>query len=153
MPTLQKDQAAIEARKLLQPMLAELIALALLSKQAHWNLQGPLFGPLHAFYDQLTDQVRLNYDDIAERMQALGVAADGRPRSVAEGSTQADFPQGAVSDVESVKLMLFRLEAASRRLREGLEKLGGLDLVTQDLVIGIIAGLEKQAWMLRSQVP
>ena len=35
----------------LQAMLVELIDLALLGKQLHWNVTGPLFRPLH---EQLT---------------------------------------------------------------------------------------------------
>lgn len=54
-------------------------------------------------------------------------------------------------DREAVLLFLARLEGTIQRMRDGLCALGERDPVTQDLAIGILEGLEKQAWMLRVQ--
>ena len=37
-------------------------------------------------------------------------------------------------------------------LRDAQSKLGDIDAVSEDLVIGILAGLEKSLWMLRSHL-
>ncbi len=136
----------------LQAILVDLIALSLQTKQAHWNVRGPLFKPLHELYDEMTDQVRLWYDDVAERQRALGGASDGRPSTVARGSRLDDLPAGEVSDQDSAARVLRLVESVVGRIRGGIDEMGAKDPVTQDMLIGIVEGLEKQAWMLRASV-
>ena len=135
----------------LQAILVDLIALSLQTKQAHWNVRGPLFGPLHAFFDEMTDAARGWYDDVAERSRALGAPADGRPSAVAAATKVEDLPAGEISDRESVSRLLKIVEGIAGRIRGRLGPVGEQDLITQDLLIGIVEGLEKQAWMLRAQ--
>jgi starvation-inducible DNA-binding protein len=148
---IHQSPAARPTAAELQPMLVDLVALSLLAKQAHWNVRGPLFQPLHAQFDALADALRGYYDDVAERMLALGVAADGRPSTVASSSRVEDLPSGPIADREAVTLVVKRLEGVAARLRGRIDVLGDHDPVTQDLIIGVVEGLEKQAWMLRVQ--
>ena len=67
----------------LQAMLVELIDLALVGKQLHWNVTGPLFRPLHEQLDELVDSWRELSDVVAERAVALGYAPDGQSDAVA----------------------------------------------------------------------
>ena len=62
----------------LQAMLVELIDLALIGKQLHWNVTGPLFRPLHEQLDELVDSWRELSDVVAERAVALGYVPDGQ---------------------------------------------------------------------------
>ena len=64
----------------LQSMLVELIDLALIGKQAHWNVEGPHFRSLHLELDELVDTWRTLGDQVAERVVTLGAAPDGQPR-------------------------------------------------------------------------
>lgn len=134
----------------LQPVLVDLIALSLQSKQAHWNVRGPLFRPLHELFDEMTEAYRGWYDDVAERARALGAPADGRPSTVAASAKVEDLPAGEVSDRDCVAGLLRAVEGLAGRVRAKLAGLGEEDPVTQDLLIGIVEGLEKQAWMLRA---
>jgi starvation-inducible DNA-binding protein len=134
----------------LQTFLTDLIVLALHAKQAHWNLTGPLFKPLHESLDAMTAEYRAWYDDVAERIRALGAAADGRPATVAGGADADDFPAGVISDQEVLRRMTSLIEGAAGRIRSRLEAIGEHDLVSQDLLVGIVHGLDKQAWMLRA---
>ncbi len=143
------DADGVAAR--LRPALADLVALSLHSKQAHWNVTGPQFSPLHELFDRMAGEHRGWYDAVAERSLALGVPADGRLGTVAAETGTADLPEGALPGPRAVELLLERVEVASGRMRRDLDRLGDLDPVTQDLVIGIVEGLEKQAWMLRVQ--
>ena len=77
----------------LQDSLVELIDLALHAKQAHWNVVGPSFRPLHTEFDEITDIARLAADAVAERLAALDVSPDGTPAAVA-GSRLEPFPLG-----------------------------------------------------------
>ncbi len=150
--TQRRGADAPEAALALKPLLADLIALSLQAKQAHWNVTGPQFAPLHALFDELTTAFRGWYDEVAERLRALGVPADGRLTTVAEETALDEFPAGLVPGERAVTLLLDRVGTTSARARNAVTALDDIDLVTQDLVIGIVQGLEKQAWMLRAHV-
>jgi starvation-inducible DNA-binding protein len=135
----------------LQDSLVELIDLALQAKQAHWNVTGPAFKPLHEFLDEMTQEYRGWYDDVAERLVAVGASPDGRVGTVAEHGRLPELPEGAIRDTEAIVAMLERVEMVATRIRERLEPVGEDDLVSQDLLIGVVHGLDKQAWMLRAQ--
>jgi starvation-inducible DNA-binding protein len=50
-----------------------------------------------------------------------------------------------------VDLVVAALDVVTERVRKRVDRLGDLDTVTQDLLIGVLAGLEKQRWMFRAQ--
>ncbi len=135
----------------LQQILVNLIGLSLQAKQAHWNVTGPLFQPLHETFDAFTDAYRGWYDSVAERIRALGAPADGRLATVAGAAGMAELPAGPLPDRKVVGMFLAALQAVASDTRGRLSRLGEQDVVTQDLVIGIVEGLEKQAWMLKAQ--
>ena len=134
----------------LQDSLIELIDLSLQAKQAHWNVTGPGFKPLHEFLDEMTLEYRAWYDEVAERLVAIGVQPDGRTTTIAARTPVVQLPEGALRDAELVGLFLERVETVAGRIRDRLGPVGEIDLVTQDLLIGIVHGLDKQAWMLRA---
>ncbi len=136
----------------LQESLVELIDLALQAKQYHWNVVGPHFRAVHLQLDEITDAVRINYDDVAERLAALGVAPDGRTSTVAGSTPLPEAGGGWQRDVDTAEAMAERLGLVAARLRERAAAVGDSDLITQGIFLEIGAGLEKQAWMLRAQV-
>jgi len=62
-------QVSIE---LLNARLADAIDLALITKQAHWNLKGPRFIALHEMLDMFRGQIDEWVDTMAERVVQLG---------------------------------------------------------------------------------
>jgi starvation-inducible DNA-binding protein len=135
----------------LQPLLTDLTALALNGKQSHWHLTGRSFLPVHEQLDRIVDDARGWADDVAERAVALGFPVDGHPAAVAT-SELPPTPDGFVDGDKVLRVTEEQLRRAIATAREGLEELGELDLVTQDLVIGILHGLEKHLWMVQAQL-
>ena len=136
----------------LQDSLVELIDLALQAKQYHWNVVGPHFRAVHLQLDEITDAVRLWYDDVAERMTALNGSPDGRTSTVAASTPLPEAGAGWQRDAATVEAMADRLSTVASSLRGRAASIGDTDLVSQGILIEIGAGLEKQAWMLRAQV-
>jgi len=145
------DRHAVEQE--LEPLLIELVDLALTAKQAHWNVSGLWFRPLHAQLDELADDVRGWSDDVAERLTTIGVAADARVETVAKTTPFGSFPSGFVESTQVAPLMVERLAGVVESNRARIERLGAEDLVSQDLVVGITARLEKHKWMFAAEQP
>ncbi|TCC50360.1 DNA starvation/stationary phase protection protein [Kribbella pittospori] len=137
--------------KELEPLLIELIDLALTAKQAHWNVSGLWFRPLHLQLDELADDVRNWSDDVAERLSTIGLAADGRLETLAKMTPFTAFPDGFVDSLTAVPHMVERLNLVVESNRTRIDRLGALDLVSQDLVISVTAGLEKHRWMFAAE--
>jgi starvation-inducible DNA-binding protein len=148
--TRPTSDAADHAR-MLQQTLVELIDLALQGKQAHWNVVGPAFKPLHEQLDEMVLEYRAWYDEVAERLAALGVAPDGRSTTVSAATPLPQLPAGQLADHEVLAQFDERVGLIAGAVRERAVAIGDEDLPSQDMLIGIAAGLEKQLWMIRAQ--
>ena len=134
----------------LQATLVELIDLSLQAKQAHWNVVGPSFKAIHLFLDELTDQYRDWYDEVAERLAAIGVSPDGRVATLAASSPLESLPAGQLRDQDVLAFFDSRVTHVAGRVRARIDSVGAPDPVSQDLLVGIAHGLDKQRWMLRA---
>jgi starvation-inducible DNA-binding protein len=143
------DREAVVAE--LEPSLIELTDLALTAKQAHWNLTGAHFRSLHLQLDELTADAREWSDQVAERIVAVGSPPDARVETVATLTPLQTFPPGFVEDGKAVAAIVDRLDVIIERTAPRLDRLGAVDLVSQDLLIGIAAGLQKHRWMFSAQ--
>ncbi|MDR1634853.1 MAG: DNA starvation/stationary phase protection protein [Bifidobacteriaceae bacterium] len=141
---------AARANAILQAALVDLIDLSLLAKQAHWNVRGVNFRSVHLELDEVIDQVRINSDDVAERLAAVGGSPDGRAATVAATSKVPGIEPGPIEAPVVVAEFSARVYDAARRIEVDLPELDE-DLASQDLLIGIVGQLDKAAWMLRSQ--
>lgn len=152
-PSTLDEQARTVVTERLQPLLIELIDLELTAKQLHWTVTGPQFVPVHEQLDELVDAYRAWADEVAERLTAVGVAPDGRLQRVATDTKGDSPPEGWQSAEAVVAFVADRAEKAAMRAREALDALGEADPISEDLVIEIVGGLEKQLWMVAVQRP
>jgi starvation-inducible DNA-binding protein len=141
-----------EAGHLLQLTLVELVALSLIGKQLHWNIAGPGFRDLHLHLDELVDEWRELSDVVAERAVAIGVPADGRAPTVVAQSELEPVEPGRIAVTDAVRQLKRRVAEVDERVRARSEQLGELDLTSQDVLIEVTRALEKQLWMIRSQL-
>lgn len=134
----------------LQPFVVDLLALRLHAKQAHWNLRGPHFREFHLELDEVADELDAWIDEAAERLVALGTPVAGDAPAIAGAAVPA-FPPGFIADGDAVAALAGAFAAVAGSARERIGQLED-DLATQDVVIGILQGLEKRLWMLRSRL-
>ena len=144
-----KDNEKVTAA--LQSNLTNLIDLALLMKQAHWNVVGPNFRSIHLQLDEIIVTARAASDEVAERIAALGVAADGRSSTVAESSELEAYPGEFVKVQDTITRVADAVKTTIDSLRTAIKKLGDLDPISQDMLIGISGPMEKHLWMLQAQ--
>jgi starvation-inducible DNA-binding protein len=149
-PTLRHvDREAIGIE--LQAILAILVDLSLTGKHAHWNVQGSNFRALHLQLDEMIDAWREAADAVGERAVALGHAPDGRAPMIAAQSVLPQLEAGPQLDRELVVALTRILTEAIGAVRERMDRLEDVDTVTADLLHGVVAKLEEQAWMIRVQ--
>ena len=142
---------AISRSATLQDTLVELIDLSLQAKHYHWNVTGQEFRGVHLQLDEITDAVRLWYDEVAERLATLDVAPDGRLATIAANTPLPAAGGGWQRDVDAVTTMRDRLGEVASRIELRAGEVGDGDLVTQGMLLEIAGGLQKHAWMLRVQ--
>jgi starvation-inducible DNA-binding protein len=121
------------------------------TKVAHWNVRGPLFVQVHELLDKIAGHLTEHVDDIAERAVTLGGRASGTARLVAHGSRLEEIPHEVRRDLELARLIAERAEAFLRGLRAARQVADeNHDPDTNDLLTGVIRGLEKDVWFLRA---
>ncbi len=144
-----KETSAVA--EVLQGCLTDLVDLGLVLKQAHWTVQGERFRNIHLHLDEIIAAVRGASDEVAERVSTLGVAPDGRAATVAQDSRLEVYPPGFSGGRDTVRLCADRCAAVIKGLRKAIGDVGDHDKVSEDLLIGISADLEKHLWMLQAQ--
>lgn len=153
LPALAEPHQREEVGQQLQATLVELVDLALLGKQLHWTVVGPLFRPLHQQLDELIDAWRDLADSVAERAVAIGFYPDGQTATVAAGTPLRGVERGELEDRVVVRELRGRLAEVAERARERMDRLGDLDAASQDVLIAVVRALEEQLWMVRAQFP
>jgi len=148
---VQGFQASPELSTNLQRVLVDLIELHLQGKQAHWNVVGSNFRDLHLQLDELVDFARESSDTVAERMRALDAVPDGRSDTVAASTTLPEFPAFEHSTGEVVDLISARVYATVDTIRTLHDAVDAEDPSTADILHQLIDGLEKLAWMIKSE--
>jgi starvation-inducible DNA-binding protein len=144
-------EASPELAGNLQRVLVDLIELHLQGKQAHWNVVGTNFRDLHLQLDELVDFARAGSDTIAERLRALDAVPDGRSDTVAATTTLPQFPVYEVATAEAVDLVTARVYATVDTMRSVHDDVDAEDPSTADILHQLIDGLEKLAWLIKSE--
>ena len=152
LPALAEPHEHQAVGRELQATLHDLVNLALVGKQLHWAVIGPLFRPLHLQLDEFVDSWRELADTVAERAVALGYVPDGQAQAVVAGSPLKPVAQGPVEDHAVVWELTHRIAQVSELARERMDRLGETDAVSQDVLIDVVRKLEEQQWMLRAQL-
>ncbi|MET9876438.1 DNA starvation/stationary phase protection protein [Actinacidiphila glaucinigra] len=135
----------------LQHTLTDLIDLSLVAKQVHWNVIGARFRSVHLQLDDVVTTARTYADTVAERAAAIGVTPDGRAGTVSKSSRIDEVPDGWINDEKVVAVMIAALDAVIRRVRQGIGTTEKPDPVSQDILIGLAAELEKHHWMFQAE--
>jgi starvation-inducible DNA-binding protein len=147
------DYTAEAIGKQLQLTLVELIALTLAGKQLHWSVYGREFLSARGYVDQLVDEWRDLESAVAERAAAIGIAPDGSAGAVIELADLRAIDPGFIEVGRATEHLCGQLWEIAVRVRQRTEQLGGLDAVSQDVLIDVARKLEEQLWMLRAQLP
>lgn len=148
-----KSNAKKVSIELLGERLADGIDLALLTKQAHWNIKGPQFIALHEMIDGFRAELDTHVDTIAERIVQLGGTALGTTQVVASASKLAPYPTDIYASKDHLEALVERYSKAATLVREAIDQTSEAgDADTADIFTGYSRALDKAVWFLESHL-
>jgi starvation-inducible DNA-binding protein len=144
----QQPNADIVA--LLNQSLADMLALKINAKQAHWNVKGENFIALHELFDKVSAQADAYADMLAERAVQLGGPAEGSIGHIAKRAARPDYPQ--TTDAQKhIRALSGQLMETSDHMRDAIDTSDHLgDAVSADIFTQIAGGLDKYQWFVSS---
>lgn len=146
------DEQGQDVIATLQQRLSAYNDLHLTLKHVHWNVVGPNFIGVHEMIDPQVELVRGYADQVAERIATLGGSPKGTPGAITEDRTWDDYSIGR----DTVQAHLGALDLVYVGVigdnRKAIAKFGEIEPVTEDLIIGQTAELEKFQWFVRAHL-
>jgi starvation-inducible DNA-binding protein len=137
----------------LNARLADSIDLALLTKQAHWNIKGPQFIALHEMIDGFRTELDEHVDTIAERVVQLGGTALGTTQTVAAATTLPAYPTDISTSKDHLAALIERYGQVATLVRGAIDETGNAgDADTADLFTAYSRALDKALWFLEAHV-
>lgn len=138
---------------LLNARLADGIDLALLTKQAHWNLKGPRFIAVHEMLDQFRAEIDQHVDTMAERVAQLGGVAMGTTQEVSKSTALAPYPTEIFKINDHIEALIDRYAVAANLTRASIDQVDEAgDANTADIFTAYSRALDKALWFLEAHV-
>ncbi len=149
---LQSNAKAVSIG-LLNARVADAIDLALLTKQAHWNVKGPQFIAVHEMLDVFRTELDAAVDTMAERVVQLGGTALGTTQVVAAASSVTPYPTNIYAIKDHLTALADRYAAVANSVRAGIDATSEAgDADTADILTGISRAMDKALWFLEAHL-
>src|ERR1700704_3766169 len=134
---------------ILNARIDDSIDLALLTKQAHWNIKGPQFIALHEMIDGFRTELDDHVDTMAERVVQLGGTALGTSQTVAGSTTLAPYPTDIYAANDHLSALIERYAKVASAVRAAIDETDNAgDADTADLFTAFSRALDKNLWFL-----
>lgn len=134
---------------LLTKILANLVVLSMKTRNAHWNVVGHDFRPMHAFFEELYNDIDPAIDAVAERIRAIGEPAPGQLAALLSLATLKEQPSLLQPALELVAELLKDYISVIAELRQDIQASeSSHDIGTASLLSDLLRKFEKSAWML-----
>jgi starvation-inducible DNA-binding protein len=144
--TTQESQAITEA---LNPLVADLFALYVKTKNFHWHLAGAHFRDYHLLFDEHADQIFAATDVLAERVRKVGGTTIRSIGHISQLQTLADDNEADVSAQQMVQRLMDDNRALAKAMRAAHEICDrSRDCATTSVLEVLIDEAERRKWFL-----
>ncbi|MEJ8306218.1 Dps family protein [Saccharibacillus sacchari] len=140
----------VELHRALNKQVADWSVLYTKLHNFHWYVKGSNFFTLHAKFEEFYNAASERMDEVAERLLTIGGSPAATLREHLE-LTSVSEATGKETANEMVEALVRDFRAEAAELQEAIEIAGSLDdKATEDMLIGLQAAVEKDAWMLEA---
>lgn len=148
-----KSNAKNVSIDVLNARLAEAIDLALLTKQAHWNVRGIQFIAVHEMLDEFRTDLDEHVDTMAERIVQLGGTAFGTTQDVSGKTSLPAYPTNIYEVKDHLKALAERYGKAANAARVAIDTTDDAgDANTADILTGYSRTLDKSLWFIEAHL-
>ncbi|MBS3847143.1 DNA starvation/stationary phase protection protein Dps [Devosia sp. J2-20] len=138
---------------ILNARLLDAIDLALIVKQAHWNLKGPNFIAVHEMLDPMRTAIDGHVDVIAERVAQLDGTPVGTSQAVAKSSTLDAYPTDIKKVPDHLQALADRFASIANQVREDIDATDEAgDADAADILTAFSRELDKDLWFIKSHL-
>lgn len=148
-PSDLEREGVVEVAEALKPLLADVFALYLKTKNFHWHLHGRHFRDYHLLLDEHADQIFAMTDEIAERARKIGGTTLHSIGEIAKHQRLKDNNADSVPAVEMLKELRednLQLTKFLRSVHEVCDRHN--DVATASLIENWIDETERRTWFL-----
>jgi starvation-inducible DNA-binding protein len=148
-----KSNAKKVSMEILNARLADGIDLALVTKQAHWNIKGPNFIAVHQMLDGFRGEIDTFVDTMAERVVQLGGTALGTSQTVAAATKLTPYPTNIHASKDHLGALAERYGIAADLVREAIDQTDEAgDADTSDIFVNYSRSLDKALWFIEAHL-
>src|SRR5271163_2491751 len=133
----------------LRPLLADVFALYVKTKNFHWHMSGPHFRDYHLLLDEHGEQIYNMTDDIAERARKIGQTTLRSISDIARHQRLKDNNEDSVDPRSMLAELAADNQALTRYFRQThaiCDEFG--DVATASLIENWIDETERRTWFL-----
>lgn len=148
-PSPLPDDVRQKTGERINDIAIDLLGLASVAKKAHWNVRGPLFGQLHALFDDLYKVATKHADKLAEHVAMLGLSVRGDHLDIAKGASADPLPHDTHDGIELCSLIFDRTKATIAEIDEAQKET--CELGNEDgcqLLSDASIAVSKLGWMI-----
>ena len=145
--------AVAEVSSALRPLLADVFALYLKTKNFHWHMTGRHFRDYHLLLDEHADQIFAMTDEIAERARKIGgltlhsISDISRHQRLKDNNADVVAPPDMLAELRDDNQHLTRLLRSTHALCDKHN-----DVATASLIENWIDETERRTWFLSETI-
>ncbi len=148
-PTDLSRDGVAEISNALRPLLADVFALYVKTKNFHWHMSGRHFRDYHLLLDEQAEQIFAITDDIAERARKIGgttlrsISDVSKYQRLKDNNEEVVSPEEMLAELRADNLELTRFLRATHEVCEKHN-----DVATASLIEVWIDQTERRTWFL-----
>ena len=137
--------------KIIYKHLVDFLDLAMVTKQAHWNMRGPNFIAVHEMLDPFNAKLLEYADILAERVVQMGGIAMGTPEIVVGETSFDEYPTDISATEDHLRELALRYSTLANRVRRDIDD-NKADAATIDFLTQAVEDLDKYTWFIEAHL-